>query len=440
MKTSEIYQNRKNFFLRRVRWKTFFRKYMLSYSLILMFLVFSNCSKKRNDGGASGNNPTPAVNAEVTVMTNDTNQIVEGFGCATVFVPATPLSSDDLDNLFGSGPGQVGLNILRIRVTSDAGWRAVELANAKGAIQRGTKVLATPWSPPANMKTNKNLIGGSLIADSSAAYAKYLNDFADYMSANGAPLYAISVQNEPDISVNYESCGWTAEQMRDFLKNYGQLVTKTKLMAPESFNNNQDYVNTILNDNAAAANVDIIGGHIYGAGITENPTAENEGKEVWMTEHLDTNVTYTADLNTAVEIHNCLTLANFSAYIWWYGKRFYGMIGEDGAVTKRGYIMSQFARFIKPGSVRLGTSPNTQADVLVSAYGDGNGKKTIVIINTGNDIVQQKINISNANAGDFIPYTTTADSNVVAAAKISSSNSSFTCTLSPNSLTTLVEQ
>ncbi len=418
-----------------------FKHHMLSSPLILMLLIFCNCGKKSSDrGNGSGTNPAPTVNAEVTIMANDTNQVIEGFGCATVFVPTSPLSSSDLDNLFGNGPGQVGLNILRIRVTSDAGWRAVELANAKGAIQHGAKILATPWSPPANIKTNNNIIGGSLIPDSSAAYANYLNAFANYMATNGAPLYAVSVQNEPDISVNYESCDWTAEQMRDFLKNYGQLVTSTKLMAPESFNNNQDFVNTILNDNTAAANVDIIGGHIYGGGITENAAAKADRKEVWMTEHLDTNVTYTADLNTAVEIHNCLTIANFSAYIWWYGKRFYGPIGDDGAVTKRGYIISQFARFIKPGSVRLGTSTNTQTNVLVSAYRDANGKKTLVIINSGNDTVQQKVDISNASAGDFIPYTTTASSNVVAAAKISSSNNSFTCTLPPNSVTTLVEQ
>ena len=68
------------------------------------------------------------------------------------------------------------------------------------------------------MKTNNSLIVGSLKTDSAAAYATYLNDFANYMSANGAPLYAISVQNEPDISVTYESCDWTADAMKNFLK------------------------------------------------------------------------------------------------------------------------------------------------------------------------------------------------------------------------------
>ena len=329
--------------------------HLVKYFLLVLCLSILSCSKKDSNAGNSGNNNnTFTFDAEVTIQANDTKQVIEGFGCATVFIPAsTSLSASDLDHLFGNSANEVGLNILRIRLASDNGWRAIELANAKGAIQRGAKVLATPWSPPANMKTNNNNVGGSLITDSSASYAKYLNDFADYMSANGAPIYAMSIQNEPDITVNYESCNWTAEQMRDFLKNYGQLITSTKVLAPESFHNDQNFTNTILNDSAAASHVNIVGGHIYGSGIIENTEAENEGKEVWMTEHLDTNITYTADLNTAVEIHNCLTQANFSAYIWWYGKRFYGPIDDNGNITKRGYVMSQFARFIAPGSVRL---------------------------------------------------------------------------------------
>ena len=165
--------------------------------------------------------------------------MIQGFGCATVFAPPnTPAYTPaDFDRLFGSANGQVGLTVLRIRVASDNAWRIVELDHAKAAISRGARVIASPWSPPASMKTNNNIIGGSLKADSGAAYAKYLNDFANYMATNGAALYAVSIQNEPDISVNYESCDWTADAMRSFLKDHGHLITSTKVIAPESFNN-----------------------------------------------------------------------------------------------------------------------------------------------------------------------------------------------------------
>jgi glucuronoarabinoxylan endo-1,4-beta-xylanase len=140
---------------------------------LVLFLVLLSCSKKNNNTGVNTN----LVNAEVTILASENNQVIQGFGCATVFAPpgTAALTAEDFDRLFGAGNGQVGLNILRIRIASDDAWRATELNHAKAAIQRGAKVFASPWSPPARMKTNNNIIGtgGKLIADSAAAYAKY---------------------------------------------------------------------------------------------------------------------------------------------------------------------------------------------------------------------------------------------------------------------------
>lgn len=405
-----------------------------------MAVFLFSCSKKENNNNTGGNTPLVA-NAEVTILANENNQIIQGFGCATVFAPpnTAALTNEEFDRLFGSGNGQVGFNLLRIRIASDDAWRATELSHAKAAILRGAKVFASPWSPPARMKTNNNIIKGKLIADSAAAYAKYLNDFAIYMAANGVPLYAVSVQNEPDWEPDYEGCVWTATEMRDFLKNQGGLITATRLMAPELVNNNQTYVNTILADAGAVANLDILATHIYGGGIVDNADARAKNKEVWMTEHLVTDTTYTANLNTAVEIHDCFTKANFSAYIWWYGKRFYGPIGQDGIVTKRGYIISQFARFIKEGAIRLGASANSRSDVLISAYKNGT-KKIVVAVNTGSVQVNQTIFFKDATAVSVIPYLTSASKNAEQGATITLSNNSFVYAIPPNSVVTFVEQ
>ena len=407
---------------------------------VFLFLIIISCSKN-SGGGGNNNNPPPTVTAEVTIMANDSKQVIQGFGCATVFAPpdTSPLTSEEFDRLFGSNTGQVGLNVLRIRVASDDAWRAAELNHAKAAIQRGAIVIASPWSPPARMKTNNNIIGGKLIPDSAAAYAKYLNDFADYMANNGAPLYSISVQNEPDWEPTYEGCVWTASEMTSFIKNQGAAITATRLMAPELVNNNQNYVGTILSDDAAVANLDILATHIYGGGIIDNSFAKSKNKEVWMTEHLETDITYNANINTAIEIHDCFTKANFNAYIWWYGKRFYGMVGQDGIVTKRGYIVSQFSRFIRQGYIRLGTTEVTKGGIYISAYKNGN-KKIIVAINNRSDNVNQTIKVQDASLGDVIPYTTTTNTNVVQGTKVSPSNNAITFLLPAYSITTFVEQ
>ncbi len=210
-------------------------------------------------------------------------------------------------------------------------------------------------------------------------------------------------------------------------------------MAPELVNNNQTYMNTILSDDAAVANLDIVGTHLYGGGMVENQLAKSKNKEVWMTEHLDTNITYTANLNTAVEIHDCFTRANFSAYIWWYGKRFYGLIGQDGAVTKRGCIVSQFARFIKQGAIRLGSTSNSRPEILISAYKNGT-KKVVVAINTGSADVKQKISFQDASATSVIPYSTTSSKNAEQGSAITLANNSFDYTIPSQSVVSFVEQ
>ena len=416
-------------------------KHILLRSLLYVCLI--SCSKKGSTGSGSGGGgtPIPVYDAQVTILAAENNQAIRGFGCATVFAPpaTTALTPEEFDRLFGNANGQVGLNFLRIRIASDDAWRAVELANAKAAIARGAKVFASPWSPPARMKTNNNIIKGKLIPDSAAAYAKYLNDFAIYMAANGAPLYAVSVQNEPDWEPDYEGCVWTATEMRDFIKNQGGLITATRLMAPELVNNNQAYVNTILSDAGAVANLSILGAHIYGGGIIDNPDARSKGKEVWMTEHLETDTSYTANLNTAVEIHDCFTKANFSAYIYWYGKRFYGVVGQDGIVTKRGYFISQFSKFIREGAVRLGAAANSRADVLISAYRNGT-KKVVVAINTGPGQVNQTIAFKDAAATTVVPYLTSPTKNAEQGTAITLSANSFVYSIPPNSVVTFVEQ
>ena len=409
--------------------------------LLLVFALSNSCSKPDNSGGTT---PPPVIvyDAQVTILGAENNQVIKGFGCATVFNPpgTNALTSEEFDRLFGKENGQVGLTYLRIRVAADDAWRNTELNYAKEVIKRGGKIIACPWSPPAKFKTNNSLIGGKLIPDSAAAYAKYLNDFALYMEANGAPLYAISVQNEPDWDPSYESCVWTGNEMRDFLKNHGAQISATRLMAADLVNNNQTYINTIMADDAAIANLDIFSTHIYGGGIVDNPIARSKGKEVWMTEHLDTSTNHVANLNTAAEIHNCLTTANFNAYFMWYGKRFYSAIGQDGIVTKRGYFVSQFSRFIREGAIRLGTITNSRSEVLVSAYKNGT-KKVIVVVNTGTGEINQKVIFKDAIPGKFTPYITSQNKNAEQASQIASAtDNSFTYSIPPLSVVTFVEQ
>ena len=219
-----------------------------------------------------------------------------------------------MDTLYGTNnSSQLGLTLLRVRIDPTTNWTTA-LSDAQQAVARGARVFATPWTPPASMKTNGNIVGGSLATNQYANYASYLNYFAGYMKSNGAPLAAVSVQNEPDFLATYESCIWSSSQFLSFFRTNVAAITNAPVMMPESYYFNQAMSDPTLTDPVAVTNVSIVAGHLYGATIADYPNAHNNGKPTWMTEYLVNDQSIGAAIATAQQIHTCLTLGNMSAY------------------------------------------------------------------------------------------------------------------------------
>jgi len=81
-------------------------------------------------------------------------------------------------------------------------------------------MYASPWSPPAFMKTNNNMLqGGSLKPEFYQPWANYYAKFIKAYEKEGIPIWGLSIQNEPMAKQTWESCIYTAEEERDFLKN-----------------------------------------------------------------------------------------------------------------------------------------------------------------------------------------------------------------------------
>ena len=159
------------------------------------------------------------------------------------------------------------------------------------------------------------------------------------------------------------------------------------------------------------------------------------GKELWMTEHMDTLTTWQANLGTGKEIHDAMAEANFRAYLWWYIKRFYGPLRENGAISKRGYVMAQYSKFVRPGAHRVAvTGASSPDDVYVSAY-DGEDA-AIVALNLGSDPVTLRPQLQDRDISGVTPVRTQADSNLVEHETVPVSDGRFTHTLPPESITT----
>src|ERR1700744_4976738 len=110
---------------------------------ILLFLILF----------ASVLTPVLTFGQTATINFNNQHQVIHGFGGSSAW--QGQLSTAELNTLFKNGTGQLGLNILRLRIDPTMAW-AQEAANAKNAKALGATVFATPWTPPASMKTNNN--------------------------------------------------------------------------------------------------------------------------------------------------------------------------------------------------------------------------------------------------------------------------------------------
>ncbi len=401
----------------------------LSIAVVMVSaILFAGCEK--ND---SGTGPSPAGSA--SIYPDSTQQIIRGFGAANIVGWRPDMTPAEIQTAFGTGAGQLGFTIMRLRIPPDSTEFAVNLPSAKAAYSMGVAIIATPWTPPAWMKSNANTVGGVLDTNKYAAYAAHLRAFSDTMSANGVSVYAISVQNEPDANVSYESCHWTGDDFLRFMKNNAASVGVPVFM-PESMNFNHSLSDPALSDPAAAGNIAFIGGHIYGTSPSSYPLAAAIGKEVWMTEYLDLDTSYAGSLRTAKSIHDCMA-SGMSAYVWWYIVRYYGPIDESGLPTKRGYVMSQFARFVRPGFHRVSATTNPKANIYVTAYKNGS-EVVLVALNTGSGSVDQQFFIPNSAVSGFTAYVTSAGRNCEETSRIAVSDGRFTATLDPSSVTTFV--
>jgi glucuronoarabinoxylan endo-1,4-beta-xylanase len=344
------------------------------------------------------------------VNTGRKYQTIDGFGAA-VSIWGGAWSTTDTQTLVGMGDNQLGLSIVRTGISPvSSEWSAqVSALKTAKSYGSGVKILASPWTAPAAWKSNNSRInGGTLLTSRYGDYANHLNSYVQYMRNQGVTIDVTSVQNEPDWHPAYDSMAWTGDTLRNFVRDYGGNITNTKLLVAESLGSNRSYSDPTLYDATARNNIGYVGGHIYGQengpNLSAYPLAAQYGKNQWMTEWNfheadgsgsniwgdSTNLAaWNETLDKIMPSVNRTMESNWSAYIWWYGRRYYSFIGDGesafgttgGAVLKRGWAFSQYSKYVRPGYQRIGVTESSKASPLdVTAY-QGDGKITLVILN-----------------------------------------------------------
>ncbi|MBP0974249.1 MAG: carbohydrate binding domain-containing protein [Oscillospiraceae bacterium] len=393
-----------------------------------------------------------------TINTNKTYQRIRGFGGMNLPEwQGYDLTDAQIQTVFGNGDGQLGLTVLRIYVSDDSNAWSKVIPTAKAAQKLGATIFATPWNPPSSMRKagSGGTNGGKYVLNDNAEaqYATHLNNYIKYVESQGVNLYSVSVQNEPNYSTDWTY--WSPDRTTNFIANYGQAVkagTNAKLMSPETFQygawgNGRDYYNKILNNSKALANIDLFGTHFYGTPREKMdfPALENSGKEIWMTEvyvpNSDSNSAnrFPEAIQVAENIHNGLVVGNMSAYVWWYIRRSYSLIGQDdGQPTKRGYMMAQYSKYVRPGDIRIDATESPDSNLLISAYKHSDTQIEIVAVNKGTTDVTQQFSVDGRTITNVDRYRTGASENLAKTENMEHDTSSYWATLPGNTVSTFV--
>ncbi|HEU4607288.1 MAG TPA: glycoside hydrolase family 30 protein, partial [Chitinophagaceae bacterium] len=303
-------------------------------------------------------------------------------------------------------------------VQHDEQFRIPFIKKAIAAAGGKLTLFASPWSPPAFMKDNNDMLhGGKLKPAYYQAWANYYVKFIQAYEKEGIPVWGITLQNEPMATQKWESCVYTAEEERDFLKNYlGPTLEKAGMAEKKIivWDHNRDLVyqraSTLFSDPEAAKYAWGLGFHWYEDWSGGDQMFDNIAlvKQAYPDKH----IMFTEGCNGPFNISQIMD--------WKWGER-YGrsmihdfnngtegwtdwnvLLDETGgpnhvqnfcfapvhADTRTGeliymnayYYIGHFSKFIEPGAKRIISSPS-RSNLLSTAFRNPDGSIVVIVMN-----------------------------------------------------------
>jgi glucuronoarabinoxylan endo-1,4-beta-xylanase len=381
-----------------------------------------------------------------TVDLGNEHQRISGFGTCSAWNGT--LSSAEGTELWDTVQG-AGLSLHRVMIEKTGTPSTDEQSNAKLATSYGVKVWGTPWySQEAVTKGDYD----TLYESSMQAWANDLVAGLKTMQSIGAPLYAISPQNESDLGwVKYDANAMALWVGKYLGPTVAAQVPATKVFASETCNwyGFSGYEPVLMADTNVQKYASILATHEYGGTVTAYPAIQAAGKEFWQTEIYDpiTDVEdtgITSGLRICKLIHEALTVANMNAWHYWWIKPCSGCY--NGALwaatnrpTKRLWVMGNWSRFVRPGFVRVDAPTAPASGLSLTAFRDSSLSKVVIVaFDTNTTSVTQEFTITGAVPSKLTAYITDSSRNIAGQTPQILGSRSFTYTFPPKSVTTLV--
>ena len=398
---------------------------------------------RQPDVKLSATGPSPA---DVVIDTHKTFQTIVGFGAALTDASAWLLKNRMseaqrhalLSELFGPPPG-LNFNMSRVTIgASDFSLQpytlddvpfgdtdpdlqhfniAVDLRNVIPTVREALsinpdlKIIASPWSAPAWMKTSANVIGGTLLEQYESTYAQYLVKYVDAFRKNGIPIFALTVQNEPGfVPITYPSMELSPVQRARIIGQYlgPALAGRKPATRILGWDHNWDEVQqplSVLSDTDAARYIDGIAWHCYRGAAS----AQTELHVAYP--HKDTYISECSGGDWESSRNGELLwfardllldgLRNWArGVVYWnlaldeqHGPHFGGCATCKGIVTidastgevsrnDEYYAFAHFSRFVLPGAVRV-RSTDTGNDIKNVAFQNASGGSVVLVLING---------------------------------------------------------
>ncbi len=314
-------------------------------------------------------------------------------------------------------------------------------------IKRATSIIkddlvfyASPWSPPAFMKTNNHMLqGGKLLPEYYQTWANYFVKFIEDYENEGIPVWGVTIQNEPMATQRWESCIYTAEEERDFLKiNLGPTFEKVGFGDKNIvvWDHNRDLIshraNTIFEDPEASKYAWGIGFHWYETWTGGDAKYDNlknikesfPSKNILFTEGCQEGFdpTHYQRWSNAERYGNSMINDFNSGTVGWTDWNI--LLNEKGgpnhvqnycfapihANTKTNeliytptyYYIGHFSKFIQPNASRISTT-TSRSTIESTSFQNTNGSITTVLMNKTNETINYKMIVFGDEITNTIP-------------------------------------
>ena len=306
------------------------------------------------------------------------------------------------------------------------------------SIQPQIKIMASPWTAPLWMKTNGQSVGGNLKTEYQGVYADYFVKYINAMKKQGIHIDAVTIQNEPQHGGNNPSMIMSFTQQADFIKNHLGPAFKgaaldTKIIIWDHNCDNPGYPISILNDAAAKAYVYGSAFHLYAGDISALSQVHDAhpDRQLYFTEQwTGANSDFAGDLEWHLKNVIIGSMRNWSrvALEWNLANdpaiephtpggctQCKGALTIDGAgnITRNVsyYIIAHAARFVPPGSVRIGSTLSIGNTLHHVAFRTPDGKTALVVLNESSELATFNIqyhgkwvvtSLYGGNAGTYV--------------------------------------